>query len=62
MATVTRHIDERTRALQAQSTAIVMRQQEDPKKDIIAERQRATFDVRELLYHLNGGKDKIERR
>lgn len=59
---MSRHIDERTRALQAQSTAIVLRNHEDPKQDIANERRRATFDTNDLLYFLNGGKEKVERR
>lgn len=55
-------VDARTRELQAPSTALVTQHAEDPKADIIAERKRASFDVNELLYWLNGGRDKVERR
>jgi hypothetical protein len=55
-------VDERTRRLQEQSTALVLKFSEDPKEDIANERRKATFPVEELLYHLNGGKEKIERR
>eukprot|EP00878_Enallax_costatus_P005125 GHUV01005387.1.p1 GENE.GHUV01005387.1~~GHUV01005387.1.p1 ORF type:complete len:651 (+),score=176.60 GHUV01005387.1:188-2140(+) len=57
-----RQVDERTRQLQAASTALVTKHAEDPKQDIIEERRRATFDSKELCYYLNGGKDKVERR
>jgi acyl-CoA oxidase len=56
------HVDARTRALQAGVTAAVLKQAEDPTKDIADERRRATFDVNDLLYYLNGGKDKVARR
>ena len=55
-------VDERTRSLQAGSTAVVLRHAEDPKQDIAAERRKATFHVNDLLWYLNGGKDKVERR
>jgi hypothetical protein len=56
------HVDQRTRQLQAPSTQLVTKHAEDPKQDIIAERARASFNTKELLYWLNGGKDKVERR
>lgn len=55
-------VDARTQQLQAPSTALVTKHGEDPKQDIIAERQRASFDAQQLLYWLNGGKDKVDRR
>ena len=55
-------VDDRTRKLQEQSTRLVLKFSEDPKDDIANERRKATFPVEELLYHLNGGKEKIERR
>eukprot|EP00775_Hariotina_reticulata_P005807 gene5808-6047_t len=58
----TRQVDERTRQLQARSTAVVTRHAEDPKQDIINERKRASFGIQELQYYLNGGKEKVERR
>lgn len=57
-----RQVDERTRQLQAASTAIVTKHAEDPKRDIIEERKKASFDSKELCYYLNGGKEKVERR
>lgn len=57
-----RELDERTRQLQATSTALVTKHAEDPKRDIVEERKKASFDSKELCYYLNGGKDKVERR
>jgi hypothetical protein len=57
-----RVVDARTQQLQAPSTAIVTKHAEDPKQDIVAERRRASFNTNELLYWLNGGKEKVERR
>ncbi len=56
------HVDDRTRKIQEASTALVLRHAEDPKADIAAERRKATFDVNDLLYFINGGKEKVERR
>jgi len=55
-------VDARTRKLQEPSTALVTKHAEDPKQDIIAERKRASFNTQELLYWLNGGQEKVERR
>jgi acyl-CoA oxidase len=57
-----RVVDARTQQLQAPSTAIVTKHAEDPKQDIVAERRRASFNTNELLYWLNGGREKVERR
>lgn len=57
-----REVDARTRALQEKSSALVLVNHVEPKDDIIAERKRATFDVNDLLYYLNGSKDKVMRR
>lgn len=62
MASSQRHIDPRTRQLQAPSTQLVTKHAEDPKQDLIAERARASFSTTELLHWLNGGRDKVERR
>lgn len=55
-------VDARTQQLQAPSTALVTKHAEDPKQDIVAERRRASFNTSELLYWLNGGREKVERR
>jgi hypothetical protein len=55
-------LDARTRALQQASSQVVLQHQEDPKQDIAQERARASFPVQELLYQLNGGREKVERR
>jgi acyl-CoA oxidase len=57
-----RVVDARTQQLQAPSTALVTNHAEDPKQDIVAERRRASFNTNELLYWLNGGREKVERR
>ena len=57
-----RFVDARTRVLQEESTKAVLANSSDPTMDIAAERGRATFDVAELLYYLNGGREKVERR
>ncbi|GBF98378.1 peroxisomal acyl-coenzyme A oxidase [Raphidocelis subcapitata] len=55
-------VDERTRALQERSSALVTAQASDPRADIAAERRRASFAPEPLTYLLNGGKAKVERR
>jgi acyl-CoA oxidase len=55
-------VDERTRALQAKSTALIAPHAPDPSADLAAERQRASFDPLPLTYALNGGKERVERR
>jgi hypothetical protein len=55
-------VDARTRQLQAPSTALVTKHAESPTQDIISERRRASFPTNELLYWLNGGQEKVERR
>lgn len=57
-----RPVDERTRQLQAPSTALVTKHAEDPVQDLANERKRASFSSQELCYFLNGGKEKVERR
>lgn len=54
--------DARTRALQEASTRLVTATRVEPSDDIIAERARATFDVNDLLYFVNGSKENVERR
>ena len=34
----------------------------EPKDDMIAERQRASFDTQALVEHLNGGAKKLQRK
>lgn len=55
-------VDERTRALQERSSALVTQHSSDPRADIAAERRRASFAIEPLMYLLNGGKAKVERR
>jgi hypothetical protein len=55
-------VDDRTRALQAASTALVTQHAEDPRADIAAERRRASFDATALLHWLNGGAERVARR
>ncbi len=55
-------VDARTKELQRDSTSIILSTHVEPKDDIAAERQRATFNVQELSYLLNGGKDKLEKK
>ncbi len=62
MAAPQRVVDERTRALQVPSSKLILRSAEDPTKDLAAERSRASFNVNELCYWLNGGKERVERR
>lgn len=63
MATPVRpEVDARTKELQRDSTSIILSTHVEPKDDIAAERQRATFNVQELSYLLNGGKDKLEKK
>lgn len=57
-----RVVDQRTKELQAHSTKLIMAAHIEPKDDMIAERKRATFDVKELSYALNGGKEVLDRR
>uniref|UniRef100_A0A383WBN6 Acyl-coenzyme A oxidase n=2 Tax=Tetradesmus obliquus TaxID=3088 RepID=A0A383WBN6_TETOB len=59
---MSRPVDERTRQLQAPSTALVTKHAEDPVQDLANERKRASFSSQELCYFLNGGKEKVERR
>mmetsp|Transcript_25494 Transcript_25494/g.55452 ORF Transcript_25494/g.55452 Transcript_25494/m.55452 type:complete len:695 (+) Transcript_25494:125-2209(+) len=54
--------DARTKQLQEASSRLVLASHVEPTDDIKAERQRATFDVKELSYALNGGKEILEKR
>jgi acyl-CoA oxidase len=55
-------VDNRTRLLQQQSTALVTTNLVHPTDDIVAERQRASFDGTSLMRHLNGGQEKLDKR
>lgn len=57
-----RTLDARTRQLQDRSSRLVLAQHCEPKDDIAAERQRATFDITPLSWVLNGGRDKLQKR
>ncbi|GFR44234.1 hypothetical protein Agub_g5369 [Astrephomene gubernaculifera] len=55
-------IDERTRNLQRPATEIIMSTHTEPSEDLAQERRKATFDVQELSYVLNEGKDLLEKK
>ena len=57
-----REVDASTRELQAPSSAHITAAGSDPRADISAERRRASFAYEPLMYVLNGGKAKVERR
>lgn len=57
-----RVVDERTRALQAPSTSLIVASSSDPRADIAAERRRASFPVDPVVHLLNGGADKVGRK
>lgn len=54
-------VDNRTRKLVEQSSAVILATHVEPKDDMIAERKRATFNSQELAEFLNGGSDKFKR-
>lgn len=54
--------DARTRALQVESTRIVMKTHRETTQDIKEERRKATFPVEELMYYMTGGKEKYEKK
>lgn len=56
-----RNVDERTRQLVSQSSAVILATHVEPKDDIIAERKRASFNSSELASFLHGGSDKLKR-
>lgn len=56
-----RNVDERTKKLVSQSSAVILGTHVDPKDDIIAERKRASFNSVELANYLHGGSDKLKR-
>ncbi|GLI67460.1 hypothetical protein VaNZ11_011657 [Volvox africanus] len=55
-------VDERTKELQRPSTQIILRTHTEPSQDLDEERRRATFNVSELAYVLNGGKELLEKK
>ncbi|KAG2488798.1 hypothetical protein HYH03_012598 [Edaphochlamys debaryana] len=61
-ATMAGRVDARTLELQAPASKIIFSTHIEPRDDMAAERARATFDVKELTYAMNGGKDKLEKR
>lgn len=57
-----RHVDARTKELQAPATAIIVASSNDPRADMADERRRASFAPAQLTHLLNGGRDRVERR
>ncbi|KXZ49049.1 hypothetical protein GPECTOR_23g135 [Gonium pectorale] len=55
-------VDQRTKALQKPATEIILRTHTEPSEDLAQERKRATFDVQELSYALNGGKEMLDKK
>eukprot|EP00798_Chlamydomonas_sp_ICE-L_P022131 gene22131-29193_t len=55
-------IDSRTKQLQEPSSTVILSSHREPSDDIALERARATFNVQELCYALNGGKEKFDRK
>lgn len=54
--------DARTQQLVEPATQIVMATHVNPMDDMVQERGRSTIDVQQLLYAMNGGKEKVEQR
>ena len=54
--------DARARELQEASTRLVLAGHLEPTSDIWLERSRATIDVNELSWALNGGREQLERK
>eukprot|EP00884_Botryococcus_braunii_P015671 jgi/Botrbrau1/2788/Bobra.0125s0001.1 len=55
------NVDDRTRKLVEQSSAVILATHVEPKDDMIAERKRASFNSQELAAFINGGNDKLKR-
>jgi hypothetical protein len=62
LSAMARVVDARTRALQETSTQLITKHHIEPSTDIKAERNRATFNVTDLLNFLNDGADNVQRR
>jgi acyl-CoA oxidase len=58
----THNVDQRTRNLQQPATEIILRTHTEPSHDLRQERQKATFNVEELAYVLNNGKELLEKK
>jgi hypothetical protein len=56
------YVDARTKGLVEQPAQEVLKGARDPRDDAAAERQKATFDSRELAAFMNDGLDKLERK
>lgn len=56
------HVDERTRALQAPSSAVIVASTSNPVDDLRRERAKASFNARELEALLHGGADMVHLR
>ena len=54
--------DTAVRRLVDDASAAVLVNHVEPKDDMIAERQRASFDSTALSIHLNGGTAKLKRK
>ncbi|KAG2435906.1 hypothetical protein HXX76_007101 [Chlamydomonas incerta] len=62
MAAPPRDVDARTVDLQRPATQIILKTHTEPSNDLAMERRKATFDVQELSYVLNGGKEQLEKK
>ena len=56
------HVDERTLALQAPSSAVIVASTSNPVDDLRRERAKASFNARELEALLHGGADMVHLR
>jgi acyl-CoA oxidase len=54
-------VDDRTKKLVEQSSAVILATHVEPKDDMAAERLRASFNSQELASFLHGGSDKLQR-
>lgn len=54
-------VHQRTKDLQRPASEIILRTHTEPSIDLEEERRKATFDVQELAYVLNGGKELLEK-
>ena len=54
--------DSAVKRLVDEASAAVLVNHVEPKDDMVAERERASFDSRALSVHLNGGPAKVKRK
>lgn len=62
MAAPPRNVDARTAALQRPASEVILKTHTEPSYDLAMERRKATFNVEELSYVLNGGKEQLEKK